>query len=716
MLLSACTNVKRAPNSDVFDEERVNRIQEIDLELSRFWNYDWRANQEFVQTKKGSESNFRLLNKEALEDPQSRLSIRSLSSERDLRVAQLSSKLQLPDWSGLGPWAQTLFQNRLFEKEEAVEVTNWEDVELDNTLRQPFPLEHRLYSSYTLRFDNLLPTPKNSSNPFLKMHLECDGDIIYEDGFLFFNGEKRSKHYFFNWYFNKTNGYRVRVKFSPSVSRCQAKFYDPSKSGKWTHGFELADLTVLSPEWSNLISQIEVCARPKFDFGNGPTNFFWKQDFTFTTCPQPIQKWTNLRDPYNSINQKILALTGAPLDRKGFDQKDPMTPLNFDKAPQFDVIWLSSLIFSADFYGMILAKALHFHALRGTQIRILVSEITMKEKDKNILKWMQKNTPNIKIQYYKYRLSDGSGGNWLDRFHRVNHTKLLLGYSSTNQEANFLVTGGRNIRDSYRFKKKPFYRRYKFLKNYGDGEEDFIYYDDFEIEVRGTPFIKSVLSQMLSFWMRDPENQRARPTNINIPKEISDVESKRLASLSSEQTLVRHIVSVPYSDGNKLEKFYLDMIDSAHSELLLTTPYFRPSVAISAALDRATQRGVKVTVMTRIQLAGDNIPQIAEDVNKEGVNRHLKNVDILEWTEEKSILHAKILIIDKKLSFVSSVNLNRRSFIHDTENGILILNNEAASELRKEVLSFFSQERKITEKERISWINGALIDWADSYF
>lgn len=48
ILLSACTNAKRAPNSDVFDEERIHRIQEIDLEPSRFWNYDWRANQEVL--------------------------------------------------------------------------------------------------------------------------------------------------------------------------------------------------------------------------------------------------------------------------------------------------------------------------------------------------------------------------------------------------------------------------------------------------------------------------------------------------------------------------------------------------------------------------------------------------------------------------------------------------------------------------------------------
>ncbi|MGZ3774793.1 MAG: phospholipase D-like domain-containing protein [Pseudobdellovibrionaceae bacterium] len=716
--LSGCTAIRRSPSSDKFDEERINRLQEIDLELSKYWNFDWEANQKYFQTKEGSKSDTPQIDKEVLKNSDNRVKIESLQNERELRVSQISSKLNLLPWTGMGPWDQAFFHQPLFEKEEALQINSWEDVELSNESKNPFPLEHRLYKSYSLRFDNLLPLlDKNiSPNPYLKAQLKCDGEIIYDDGFLFLSNQKRSKEYNFIWYFNETNSYRVRVKFSPEVTRCQLRFYDQDKSKTYTHGLDLVDLTTLSKDWAKMATQIDVCAKPNGDFGNGPTNFFWKQDFMFTTCPQTISKWKNLREPYSSINQKILSLTGSPLDRGGFDKNDPMINLNFEKAPHFDVLWVSSLIFSADFYGLTLAKALRFHALRGTQIRILVSDVTMTEKDRNILNWISKGNPNVKIQYYKYTLSDENGGGLIDKFHRVNHTKLLIGYSATNSDANFLITGGRNIRDSYIFKKKPFYRRFKFLKNYGDGEEEFIYYDDFEIEIRGAKIVKSVLAQMLSFWMRDPESQQARPTNINLPAQSSPEKIKQIAALSTKEPLVRHIVSIPYADGNKLEKFYLDMIDSSQSELLLTTPYFRPSVAISAALDRAYMRGVKVTVMTRIHLAGDNIPKIAEDVNKEGVNRHLRNINILEWTDEKSILHAKILVIDNKLSFVSSVNMNRRSFIHDTENGLLILNNDVADKLRTEVLNFFKQGRKITSQEKISWIYGPLIDWADSYF
>nr|WP_295898778.1 phosphatidylserine/phosphatidylglycerophosphate/cardiolipin synthase family protein [uncultured Bdellovibrio sp.] len=719
----SCTNVQRSPSSEMYDADRANRIQEIDLELSKYWNNDWRTSQQAFQTMREA-TNQTLFDGSALRDPKVRQQVEKLMGERQFHVNQLSSKLQLRDWSGLGPWFEATFRPRLFDKEEVMEVKNLADFKL-GTKRNPFPLEHRFYNSYSLRFANLLPAESEAPfagdkedrrQKYLKAQLECNNDIIYDDGFLFFTSERHSRVYEFNWYFNKVNGQKVRVKFTPAVSHCQFKFYDPEISSTWTHGFELTDIGDASPEWIKLTNQVDICARPEGNFGNTPTSFFWQQDFNFTTCPQSFEKMVNLRDPYVSMNRKVMSLTGSGLKRKDFNDKNPMAELDFSKAPKFDVIWVSSLNFSADFYGMIMARALRYHAERGTQVRILVPEVTMTKKDKHILEWLQVGVPNIKVQYYKYRLSEKHDGGWLDKFHRVNHTKLIIGYSAKDPSANFLITGGRNIRDSYIFSDTPFYKAYKYLKNYGEGEEAYIYYNDFEIELRGYQFVKSVTSQMLAFWMRDPETQRFRSTNLNIPKLADADQVRRLTSLPTLYPLVRHIMSLPYFDGYQLERFYINMIDSAQSELLLTTPYFRPSVAISAALDRAVQRGVKVKVMTRIHLAGDGTPQIAEDVNKQGVNRHLSNVDIYEWTDEKSILHAKLLVIDRKLSFVSSVNLNRRSFIHDTESGALILHEKTAEELRTEILNFLRQGRKITNQERISWINGTLIDWADSYF
>lgn len=719
----ACTSATRAPSSLIFDNDRANRIQEIDLKLSKYWNNDWQTDQKVFALNPQSTLVKPVYDRNLLGDPATRDDVDRLISERQGLINELSSKLQLQDWSGIGPWFQSTFYPLREVKEEKVQIKNLDGYSLVNPPLQPFPLEHRFYKNYKVRLENLLPYPgkdmhddNDNRNYSLKARMECDGDMIYTSGFLFFQGEKRSKVYEFNWYYNEKNGQNISIAFSPNVSRCNLKFYDPLVSKTWTHGMTFADLLTQSPEWYKLSNQIDICARPTGAMKDSVAAFFWQQDYNFTTCTQTYDELKHLDDPYESINQRILALTGSPLNRKDFDNKNPMAPLNFTNAPKFDVIWVSSLNYSADFYGSVLSRALRYHAERGTQIRILTAEATMKKKDKAIVEELQKGVPNIKVQYYKYHLSDGSDGTWLDKFHRVSHTKLLIGLSSSNPKASFLVTGGRNIRDSYLFKEAPIYRAYSSLKSYGDGEEAFIFYQDFEVEIRGQDFVKSVLAQMISFWMRDQESQSFRSTNINVPKMANYIESDKLMALSQKTPLIRHLVSLPYFDGYQLEKFYVQMIDSARQEIMITTPYFRPSVAIAAAFDRAAARGVKIQVLTRIHLAGDGVPQIAEDVNKQGINRLLKNVDIYEWTDNYSIMHAKMFVVDKKMGFVSSVNLNRRSFLHDVESGVLILNDKATMNLRNQIQTFVRQGRKITQEERISWINGTLIDWADSYF
>jgi len=718
----ACTRVERTPNAADFEKDRATRIQEIDLMLAKFWNNDWKADQKAFQQSPISNAIKPVYDRSLLDNPNNQNAVERLAAERQVLVSELSSKLQPQSWTGTSPWFESTFYPLRANKIEQFQIKDPSAYTLAHPVLLPFPLEHRFYSSYKLRLENLLPYPSKvqaKSEDFayyLKARMECDAEMIYSSSVLMFQKEKRSKVYEFNWYYTHKNTNVVQIEFSPNVTRCNLIYYDPEVAKTWTHGVTFADLLTTNPEWYKLSNQVEVCARPPGPMADSVTEFFWRQDFNFNTCTRSYDQLAPLVDTYDIINQRILALTGSPLSRKDFNNKYPLTTLNFSKAPKFDVIWVSSLNFSADFYGVVLSRALRYHAERGTQIRILTADATMKKKDKALIDGLQQGQPTIKVQYYRYNLSDSADGKWVDKFHRVSHTKLLIGYSASNPKVSFLVTGGRNIRDSYLFKEAPIYKAYEALKNYGGGEEPFIFYQDFEVLVRGQEFVKSVLSQMISFWMRDPETQSFRSTNINIPKAFDAQEAERLTSLSKNTPLIRHLLSLPYFDGYQLEKFYVQMIDSARSEIMITTPYFRPSVAIAAAFDRAAGRGVKIQILTRIHLAGDDVPQIAEDVNKQGINRLLNNVEIFEWTDSKSIIHAKMVVVDKRMGFVSSVNLNRRSFLHDVESGVLILHDKTAKDLRAQIQAYIGHGRRITQKERISWLNSTLIDWADNYF
>ncbi len=158
----------------------------------------------------------------------------------------------------------------------------------------------------------------NKGYKYLKARLQCDGDIIHDNGFLFFSKETNSRVYDFDWYYNQENAQRISVKFSNQVRQCQFRFYDPDESKTRTHGFDLTDLSLLSQEWVKLTNQIDVCASPQGNFSDSVSSFFWQKSFNFTTCPETFDNIVNLRDPYISMNRKIISLTGSPFKKKRF--------------------------------------------------------------------------------------------------------------------------------------------------------------------------------------------------------------------------------------------------------------------------------------------------------------------------------------------------------------------------------------------------------------
>ena len=113
------------------------------------------------------------------------------------------------------------------------------------------------------------------------------------------------------------------------------------------------------------------------------------------------------------------------------------------------------------------------------------------------------------------------------------------------------------------------------------------------------------------------------------------------------------------------------MIDSAKKSIKLSSPYLRPTPKIMEALKRAAKRGVAITIQTRVELQGDTQAWLYEEVNKESINALYKVAKIYKW-KENSILHSKFLLIDGEAAMIGSVNLSRRSFVQDVENGFVI--------------------------------------------
>jgi cardiolipin synthase A/B len=114
---------------------------------------------------------------------------------------------------------------------------------------------------------------------------------------------------------------------------------------------------------------------------------------------------------------------------------------------------------------------------------------------------------------------------------------------------------------------------------------------------------------------------------------------------------------VPSLTKQRIRKRYIELIRSAQNEIVIETPYFLPSFFLRKALTDAAKRGVDVKV----------IMPLHSDVGLVDVlrNRYLGGLHksgLRLFFYQPHNLHAKILMVDRKVFSVGSPNFDYRSF------------------------------------------------------
>ncbi|MCC7319541.1 MAG: phosphatidylserine/phosphatidylglycerophosphate/cardiolipin synthase family protein [Rubellimicrobium sp.] len=422
------------------------------------------------------------------------------------------------------------------------------------------------------------------------------------------------------------------------------------------------------PAIAALDQRFDVCLEPTPERLDPLQAAFFAGRWMSQTCAMDVGDPVLLESSRDGYNAKIEALTGARLPDSAFDEGNPDVPLDFSNAPQLDVIWLSYLDIKADFSGAIMERALRYHAERGTQIRVLVSEVLELPLDLAMWERLAAEFPNVQLQLFTWTAPDHAPSiGRLDSLHRVNHVKMFVTLARDESRSRAIV-GGRNIHDGFLFSQSLDLSAWPELQQYGvPGELSLRYfstYKDFEIEIRTPEAVRTLAAHLGSYWQRDERTSLMRPFSVG---------TTGPGSGSVPLTGARHFISVPFLDNRALERTWVDLIDAAGSKVEIVTPYLNPTPAIEAALERAMARGVEVTIAARVMLYGDLGGRLMTEMNALFVERYATRMRLFEFQQPDVVLHSKMLMIDERLSVVSSVNLNRRSFLHDTENGVMVL-------------------------------------------
>lgn len=377
-----------------------------------------------------------------------------------------------------------------------------------------------------------------------------------------------------------------------------------------------------------------------------------------------------LADGTEALNARIEALTGSRVPEAVLASGDPTLPLDFSNAPQLDAIYLSYLILAADFSGALMARMLSWHAERGTVVRILASETLLLGPDRAFYEDLAARYPTVQLQPFRFapRLGDGAEEQ-AARAHRSNHAKIFMTLARDPARSRAII-GGRNWQEAYLFAEPRDLSAFPALRQYFTGHGwswlDFHPFEDIEVEFTAPDLIQGVAVQFAALWHRD--NSTDRP--FEWPPAV--------ATTGSVQGQARHFLSVPWIDGRAQEALFIDLFDAARESIEIASPFVNLTPGIEAALERAVSRGVSVRLVTTMDRTGPD-GWFIDYLHREFARDWADRIELHDFHEGNMVLHAKIFVFDRRLALITSTNLNQRSFFHDLENGLLVLDRQFAA-------------------------------------
>lgn len=472
------------------------------------------------------------------------------------------------------------------------------------------------------------------------------------------------------------------LELGTEVTRCE---FTATPGGRPSYTIRMLREEIARPVVARLDARHTACA----SLGSGGSALeraFLSGGGLSMTCAIPVGSTRFLADEPDALNARIEALTGSTVSPAALQRGDPDMALDWSNAPELELIYVNYLNLNADFSGYLVARMLAWHAARGTIVRLLVSGVMLTDTDRNLFEGLAARYPTVQIQPYRLPASAAEGfDGQLGRLHRVTHVKLF-GTVARDPGRSRAMIGGRNIHEGYFFDEPRDLSGFPFLHQYDPAQTrltgGFSAYEDFEIELRSDAATLAVMRHMSALWHRDHDTQSLRP-----PQSVAAV-------AGAAEGRFRHFLSVPFADGRAQVAYYTRLIDAAQHRIRIASPYLNLPPELDAALLRARDRGLRVDVVTTVRV------RESTDFMVTGLNRAFANdfgdwVGFFDFDPYPRLLHAKLIVIDDRLTVIASTNLNMRSFAHDLENGLVIMDRDIARGVSGVIQSYIDGGQRV---------------------
>jgi cardiolipin synthase len=283
-----------------------------------------------------------------------------------------------------------------------------------------------------------------------------------------------------------------------------------------------------------------------------------------------------------------------------------------------DYILLQSYIIKNDEIGNQFKDALILKAREGVKVNLLYDEIGSSKLSRNYLKSLRQNG----ITVSGFRSSKGKGNRLQLNFR--NHRKILI------IDGKIAFMGGLNIGDEY------------LGKNSRLG-----FWRDTHLKLQGTT-VQCLQTTFLGDWYW---------VKKEVPKVCWEVQNNQ----DFQQTAFI-LATGPADQVQGCTLFFLSLINQTKERLWIASPYFVPDDSILNALKLATMRGVDVRIIL------PNRPdQLLVYLCSFSYYTELQQMGIKLYRYHSGFMHQKVVLCDRAITGVGTVNLDNRSFLLNFE-------------------------------------------------
>jgi len=377
---------------------------------------------------------------------------------------------------------------------------------------------------------------------------------------------------------------------------------------------------------------------------------------------------------------------------------------------------------------LILARAV-LAADRGVKVRLIIDDLLTIGLDQ--VMYELENHENIEMKLFNPWEKRGllsRSGEMIARMERLNtrmHDKLLIA------DGHAAIVGGRNIGDHY----------------FGLSDA----YNFHDLDLLGFGHIADQANEMFdSFWNSDwvesaknidkeHDAQLAQELRDKVGGKNADAKalstfkiatqdwSKELAAVMGELHIGRSEMIFDNTTEDKINQNVaaemFNIMNLAQEELLVTNAYIIPGQAGIDFIQKLTDRGVKVRILTN-SLASHDVPAVNshyEEWRDDIINAGAELYELRADGEMQSLidippnkgrfigLHTKALVIDRDKVFIGSMNFDPRSFQINTEAGALVesagLGEALAQVMERDMSPENAWQVLLNDKGKPYWVN-----------